>query len=325
MRKLLLLLVVLGVLGGGGYYAYTVLQPPPPPAEPPAAPAATPAGDVAPAASAPAAAPPTVQALPQLECELALPAGWSIAEDAPETRVVPGGQAVVLRQGAAALPLVVVGRISPAVLGNVDPQTFPTKFITGLKKRLAKLTPPATVTAEGAPSSLPKLFAAAEQLVASGSFPDLQVTQGSGRFVVGSTAGGSLYLVVAFAAEGSPEAAAVETLIASLAPLTPAVPAEAPPAAGPAASGEPAAPAASGPAEAAPEAPVANPPTAAPPGADEPAAAPAKEPAPAAPAAKEPARGAAPKGQPKPGAATAPPEAGQSKPPAAAAKGAPGA
>ncbi len=292
MKKVLLVVVVVALVGGGGYVAWTQLQARgETPATPLEAPPESAASD---AAATPVAAEPAAPVGPldlALGCRVTPAAGWQVAEDAPEQKVVPGGQAVVLRKGAGdKLPVLILGVLTPEILGQIEPQTYPATFVSSLRRRVGKLVPAPTVVRSGPLATLPKLLTVGEELVLTGSFADLGVERGAGRFVAGLGADQKVYLAIGFAAEGQPETADLDAMIASLEPT----------------GGAPAEPAGSAPAAAPAEAPVAAPPVA--PGSAAPAG-PAAAP-PAAPGAAAPAGpGAAPAEAPpaSPGAAAAPP------------------
>lgn len=294
MKKLLGILVLLLVVGGGGYgywYYSTYL------AKPASEPAAEPAPVAAPEAPAQPETPAGPTELVEVSCRINLAAGWAKVEDAPEKSLVPGNEAVVLRKGTGPTPLLVIGRLGSAALSKVDPETYPDVFVTSLKSRLARLVPAPAVGYAGPIKELPPLLARGQELIAQGSFADLGVTQGSGRFLAGLTAAGEVYVVFSVAATGSEDETAGDAMIASLEGLAPP-----PPAAG-ATSAEPAPEAAPSPGEAPAEKAAEPETTPAEPEAETPAT-PLPEPAPApsaAPTAPRPAP-TAPSAAPAPGA-----------------------
>lgn len=317
MKKFLLLVVLLAIVGGVGYGAWWYThQPGDEPSDAVAEPVAE--QPTEPVEDAPPPAPAGPLQLTAVECQLTTEAGWAVDEAAQEGSVVPGGQAVVLRKGAAGQPpFLVVGRIPAESLGGRDPERYPNTFVAELRSRLGKLQPPPKITATGAPKTMPALFASAMELLAEGAFDKLGLPSGSARFVAGVTADKQVYLALAFTAAGSPDETEVDAMIASLAPLPQAeaapasgdaaAPAEAGPES-PAATESEAAPAesptssgAAAPAEAAPESSSAEPATAdetkpaaaapkpAAPAGEQPAEKPAATPKPAAPAGEKPA------------------------------------
>jgi len=332
MKKLLLVVVLLAIVGGGGYGVWWYTQSAPD-AETDATTEAPPSSPSEPAEATPPPAPAGPLALTAVGCELEAATGWAIDEAAQEVAVVPGGQAVVLRKGAAgAAPFLVIGRVTSDALGARDPARYPNTFVAELRSRFTKLQPAPAITSSGAPKELPALFTAGQELLAEGAFNRLGLPTGSGRFLAGVTADQQVYLVVAFTAAGSPDEAEGDTMIASLKPLpkaeagaTEGLPAEAGGAPAEAETGAAPAEAESGAGAAAPAepeaAPAAAPATGAAPAGEnrDPAPAgaakPAEKPDPATGA--KPAAPAAPKPTDKPAAAApshAAPAAGEAKP-----------
>ncbi len=290
MKKLLGILVLLLVVGGGGYGYWYLTNLAKPAAEPAAEPSPVPAPEAPVQAETPAG--PTD--LVEVSCRINLAAGWAKVEDAPEQSLVPGSEAVVLRKGTGPTPLLVIGRLGSAALSKVDPESYPDVFVTSLKRRLARLVPAPTVGYAGPIKELPPLLARGQELIAQGSFADLGVTQGSGRFLAGLTAAGEVYVVFSVAATGSADETAGDAMIASLEGLAPPEPAAG------ATSAEPAPQAAPTPGEAPQEKAAEPEATPAEPEAETPAT-PSPEPAPA-PSAAPSAPSAAPVPAPAPGA-----------------------
>lgn len=228
------------------------------------APAPMPTPDSLSTASAPSAPPAPLAALDLTDLGLRItPAeGWARRESPGRISLLPSDpQPVVLEQTAAAeTPLLVLAKVAEANLGEADPAKAPTAILAGLRK---SLDPGLTLTDATAPPL--GGITGALALRAVGAYPALGLKQATATFIAGLGDGNTVYLFAGFA-PGDAAQKAIDTMLASLAPLAAKAEAEAP------------APAASAPTASAPAASAST----------TPAPAPAPEKAPA-PAAKSPA------------------------------------
>lgn len=235
--KLLGGLVVLAALLGGGWYAadyFGLLGA----TEPDSEPVVTPATPRLPAPEAVGEAPaepstPAGAELAEVGCVMTIAAGWQPGDATPAVGIYPvesspeeapvdvprAAPPVVLEKpGDGQLPLFLLGRLPAQTVGEREPEVFIASLMTSLRESLAAQPQPPEFAADGPLDPLPELFIAARELVATGSFADMGVTDGVGRFVAGVDRRGQVYLAIAFAPAGETDAEAA-AMIASLAPV----------------------------------------------------------------------------------------------------------
>lgn len=235
--KLLAWLVLLAALLGGGWYAadyFGLFREPEPDLEavaPPASrgtPAPAPTGEPSREPSTPAGA-----ELAEVGCVMTIATGWQRGDATPAMGIYPvesnpeeasvdvprtAPPVVLEKPGDGELPLFLLGRLPAQTVGEREPEAFVAGLMTSLRESLAALPQPPEFTADGPLDPLPELFIAARELVAEGSFADMGVSEGVGRFVAGVDRRGQVYLAIAFAPAGETDAEAV-AMIGSLAPV----------------------------------------------------------------------------------------------------------
>lgn len=215
MKKLVGALLLVAVIGGAvaGAWWWQGRSAPAPSGEPepPAAPI-TPGPAPAPAATD----------FAEVGCRLTVAAGWQSVEPPPETQFLPGDAPVVVldKPSAGRLPRLVIGRVPAATLGNADPQAYPASFVKAVREQLAATIPPPTFDDAASAPKLSDAFTASAFLTARGSFRELGVAEGTGRFLAVTAADGAVYVAVGFAADDTTDQD-ILVMLGSLTPLPP--------------------------------------------------------------------------------------------------------
>lgn len=160
-------------------------------------------------------APPTTLDLTELGLRLTLADGWARRALPTDLALLPSGpQPVVLEQsGSGEVPLLVLATVAETNLGEADPAKAPAALMAGLRKSLdANLT-----LADSAAPTLNGLTGAVA-LKATGAYPALGLKLATATFISGLDEDRKVYLLAGFAPNEAAQKA-IDTMLASLAPL----------------------------------------------------------------------------------------------------------